>query len=170
MRVRLLNSADASAYQRLRLQALQESPTCFSASYEDEADRPMDEVSARITPAPDGSVCMLGVFEADDLAGFLAVIHPQRKKLRHGAEIAGMYVASACRRHGFGRALLRAAIAHTQSMVGVRHIKLGVNATNVAARALYQSVGFESYGVEPDALLVDGALYDEERYMLRLDR
>lgn len=168
MQIRLLNAADASAYQRLRLLALRESPASFSASYEDEADRSMDEISARITPSSDGSVCMFGVFEAGDLAGFLAVIHPQRKKLRHCAELAGMYVAPAFRRHGFGGALLKEAIAHVQAIAGVRQIKLGVNVTNAAARTLYQSVGFESYDVEPNALLVDGEFYGEERYMLRI--
>ncbi len=54
------------------------------------------------------------------------------------------------------------------SIDGVRQIKLGVNATNMAAKALYQSMGFERFGVEPDALNVDGRFYDEEHYMLRL--
>ena|SRR6185503_16247671 len=35
------------------------------------------------------------------------------------------------------------------------------NTTNVAAIALYLSVGFESFGLERAFLLVDGVLYDE---------
>jgi ribosomal protein S18 acetylase RimI-like enzyme len=54
-------------------------------------------------------------------------------------------------------------------MVGVRQIRLGVNVTNTGARALYRSIGFASYGVEPDALQVDGIFYGEERYVLRLN-
>jgi len=105
----------------------------------------------------------------DKLPGFVAVIHPQREKLRHAVELAGMYVALAFRRRGFGCALLKASMAHAYSIVGVRQIKLGVNATNTGARALYQSIGFASYGVEPDALQVDGMLYGEEHYMFRLN-
>ena len=169
MKIRLLNPADARAYQQLRLRALLESPAAFSASHGDEADRSMDEVAVRITAAADGSICMLGVFEHDDLAGFLAVIHPQREKLRHRMELAGMYVAPEFRRRGFGRALLGAALVHAQSIAGVRQLTLGVNATNTAARTLYQSVGFECFGVEPAALQVDGTFYDEEHYVLRMD-
>jgi ribosomal protein S18 acetylase RimI-like enzyme len=169
MDVRQLGPADAPAYQRLRLLSLRESPSAFSASYEDEADRSIDEVAARITPASDGSICMLGIFEHDELCGFVAVIRPRRAKLRHGAELAGMYVAPTFRRRGFGSALLNAAIAHIRSMGGVHHIKLGVNDTNTAAKALYQSVGFERYGVEPAALNIDGTFYNEERYILRLN-
>jgi len=168
MEVRSLNPADARAYQSLRLLALQESPAAFSASHEDEADRSIEEVAARLAPAKDGAICMLGIFDQEELAGFVAVLHPQRKKLRHGVEIAGMYVAPRFRRRGFGSALLNAAIAHGQSIKGVRQMKLGVNAMNVAAKALYESVGFESCGVEPDALNVDGIFHGEEHYFLRL--
>jgi RimJ/RimL family protein N-acetyltransferase len=64
--------------------------------------------------------------------------------------------------------LLKAAIAHSQSIERVRQIKLGVNATNLTAKALYESVGFESYGIEPDAMNVDGIFYGEEHYVLRI--
>ncbi|GAP66444.1 acetyltransferase [Mizugakiibacter sediminis] len=111
MTIRPLDTADAAAYQRLRLLALRESPTAFSASYEEEVGRPLDDVAARIAPAKDGSICMLGVFVRDELAGFVAIVRPQRAKLRHAVELAGMYVAPAHRRRGLGRALLDAAIA-----------------------------------------------------------
>lgn len=61
-------------------------------------------------------------------------------------------------------------MAHARAIAGVRQIKLGVNATNTGARALlYQSTGFASYGVEPDALQVDGMFCDEEHHVLRMD-
>lgn len=168
MTIRPLDTADAAAYQRLRLLALRESPTAFSASYEDEVGRPLDDVAARIAPAKDGSICMLGVFVRDELAGFVAIVRPQRAKLRHAVELAGMYVAPAHRRRGLGRALLDAAIAHARSFDGVRQVKLGVNTANAAAVALYRSVGFERYGTEPDALCVDGTFHAAAHYILRL--
>lgn len=168
MTIRLLDTADAAAYQRLRLLALRESPAAFSASNEDEVGRSLDDVAARIAPAKDGSVCMLGVFAQDALVGFVAIVRPQRAKLHHGVELAGMYVAPAHRRRGLGRALLDAVIAHARSLDGVRPIKLGVNAANAAAMALCRSAGFEHYGSEPDALCVDGTFYAEAHYVLRL--
>ncbi len=80
-----------------------------------------------------------------------------------------MYITPPCRRRGFGRALLEAAVAHTRALAGVRQVKLGVNAANAPARALYQSLGFVSYGVELGALLFDGRFHDEERYLLRFE-
>jgi ribosomal protein S18 acetylase RimI-like enzyme len=168
MKIRLLDAADAEVYQSLRLRALREIPAAFSASPEDEAGRSMDEVASRITAAADGSICTLGVFEHAALAGFVAIVHPQRQKLRHQVQFAGMYVAPEFRRRRFGRALLEAAVAHVRSIDGVRQVKLGVNATNTAAKALYRAVGFESYALEPDALQVDGHFHDEEHYLLRM--
>ena len=58
MEIRLLDRHDAAAYQALRLQALRDSPHAFSASYEEEAGRSVDEVAAGIAPAADGTVCV----------------------------------------------------------------------------------------------------------------
>lgn len=169
MEIRLLDRHDAAAYQALRLQALRDSPHAFSASYEEEAGRSVDEVAARIAPAADGTVCVFGLFEDDTLAGLVALIHPPREKLRHGAELAGMYVAPAYRRRGLGAALLRVAIAHARSLDGVCQLGLSVNAANVAAQALYRSLGFVSWGVQPRALRIDGVFHDEEHLLLRFD-
>jgi ribosomal protein S18 acetylase RimI-like enzyme len=168
MEIRQLTTEDASAYQALRLRALQESPTAFSSSYSDEMDRSPSEIAARVAPAPDGSLCVFGAFAGDRLAGMLAFIRPRRAKLRHATEFAGMYVAPEFRRRGLGGALLDAALAHARSLPGVRQVKLAVNAANLAARSLYQSRGFTCFGVEPEALCVDGRYYDEELYVLRL--
>jgi RimJ/RimL family protein N-acetyltransferase len=121
-----------------------------------------------VAPAPDGSRCTFGAFVGDQLAGILAFIRPPRAKLLHCAELAGMYVAPKFRRHGLGRALVDAAITHARSLPGLRQLKLTANATNLAARALYQSRGFACVGVDPEALCVDGRYYDEELYVLRV--
>jgi RimJ/RimL family protein N-acetyltransferase len=58
--------------------------------------------------------------------------------------------------------------SHARAVEGVRQIKLGVNEANAAARALYRSAGFERFGIEPNALYIDGKFYDEELYVLKL--
>jgi ribosomal protein S18 acetylase RimI-like enzyme len=69
-----------------------------------------------------------------------------------------MYVAPEYRRCGHGAALMDAAVDHARSIRGVRRLKLTVNASNVSARALYESRGFTCVGVEPEALCVDGGV------------
>src|SRR6516225_9637156 len=89
MMIRQLTAQDAAAYQTLRLRCLQESPTAFSASYTDEADRPLVEIETRVASAPDGSRCSFGAFVGDQLTGILFFMRPERAKLRHCAELAG---------------------------------------------------------------------------------
>lgn len=169
MLIRSLTASDAASYQKLRLRALEECPTAFSSSYADELRRSPSEVASRVTAAPDGSFCVFGAFLDEQLVGVLAFVRPSREKLRHWAELAGMYVASEARQRGLGSALIDAAIVHARSLSGMRQLKLTVNATNLGARSLYQSKAFECFGVEPDAICVDGRYYDEESYQLRLD-
>jgi len=165
---RQLNAGDAAAYQALRLRALREEPAAFSAEQADEATRTIVDVEQRISAAADGSVCMWGAFSGAELAGFVAFLRPQRPKLRHGAELAGMYVAPEFRRCGMGLGLLNGVIKHARSLGDIRRIKLGVNRSNLAARNLYLSAGFVRFGIEPEALKLDGIFHDEEHYSLLL--
>ena len=169
MLVRQLTALDSAAYQTLRLQGLEECPTAFSSSYTEEAGRSPVEIARRVTPAADGSRCVFAAFVDERMAGILAIIRPERAKLRHSAELAGMYVAPEFRRRGLGGALVDRAIAHARSLVGVRQLKLNVIAANLPARTLYKSRGFICVGVEPEAICVDGRYFDEELYILRLN-
>ncbi len=167
MTVRQLNVHDAAAYQSLRLRCLRENPVAFLSSESDEAGRSLEEVAQRVAPGIDGSSCVFGAFAEERLVGILALIRPPREKVRHCAELCGMYVALEFRRCGYGGALLDAALAHARSLSGMRQLKLTVAAVNLPARSLYQSRGFQRVGVEPDAVYVDGRYYDDELYVLR---
>jgi RimJ/RimL family protein N-acetyltransferase len=159
MDLRVLSPEDAAAFQPLRLNALRECPTAFSSSYEEECDIPLARVAERLTPTAEQAV--FGAFEDGALIGTTGLKRESRRKLAHKAFIWGVYVAPPFRNRGVGRLLLQEALAHAASMPGLRQVSLGANAANPASIALYQSVGFEPYGVEKGFLLVDGVLYDE---------
>jgi RimJ/RimL family protein N-acetyltransferase len=158
MEIRVLVSSDAEKCQALRLQALQECPTAFSSSYEEERETPLAEVAQRLTP---GDTVVFGAFEGERLVG-TAVLHREIKlKRAHIAVVWGMYVDPGFRKQGVGRKLVDRLLSHAAGMPGLRKITLGVNAANPAAIALYEAAGFESFGVETGSLLVDGTLQDE---------
>jgi ribosomal protein S18 acetylase RimI-like enzyme len=81
-----------------------------------------------------------------------------------------MYVVPEFRRQGIGAMLLDRALEHARQLEGLRQIILTVTANNVAAVSLYKSRGFTRFGLEPDALFVEGVYYDAEHLILRLDR
>ena len=67
---------------------------------------------------------------------------------------------------GAGRALLRAAIAYAEGREGILRINLTVTQDNEPAVTLYRSAGFESFGVEPMAILTPSG-YKSKIHMSR---
>jgi ribosomal protein S18 acetylase RimI-like enzyme len=63
--------------------------------------------------------------------------------------LAELYVVPAYRGHGLGRALMNAAIARAREQ-GADHIDLNTSHDDVAARALYGSLGFSNREGRPD--------------------
>lgn len=157
--IRELGPADARAFQTLRLEALRARPSAFASSYEEEHEIPIAVVAERLVDNPDR--CVLGAWLESNLVGMLGLQRERERKLSHKAFIWGMYVSPSARRRGAGRQLIAHALSRATSMPGVRQINLGVNAANAEAIALYEAVGFTSFGVERGFMLLDGELHDE---------
>jgi ribosomal protein S18 acetylase RimI-like enzyme len=63
--------------------------------------------------------------------------------------LAELYVAPGRRGRGLGRELLQAAIAHARRH-GAAYMELGTSEADVAARGLYESLGFSNREGKPD--------------------
>jgi RimJ/RimL family protein N-acetyltransferase len=172
MKIRILTADDAAAYQALRLRGLRESPASFGSTYESEADTPLEQIAERLARGAGRENVMFGAFDGDGgaLVGLAGLGRQTGHKTRHRAGVWGMYVAPEARGRGVGRALMDALIAHARTLEGVERLTLGVEAGNEAARALYQSLGFVTYGVEPQAYKLDGQYWDSEMMSLDLKR
>lgn len=157
--IRRLTPLDAAAVRTLRLSALLESPTAFGKSYDEEAAEPNAETEKRLQA--NANTIRLGAFVKDELIGTVGIQREPMMKMAHKAGLWGMYVAPAHRGQGIGRSLVVEALALSKTFSGVRQVTLYVNAINIGAIALYQSLGFVTYGVEPCGMCVDGVFYDE---------
>jgi ribosomal protein S18 acetylase RimI-like enzyme len=166
MTIRRLLPADAAAFQALRLASLLDTPIAFGSSHGEEVSSSVHSIAARLEPMPDRGV--FGAFEADTLIGVVGLGRENLLHLSHKAFIWGMYVAPAHRNRGIGRDLLSSAIAFAKSNPAIRQINLSVNVSATSAVGLYRSMGFLTYGHEPDAMLVHGTLYDELHMRLPL--
>jgi ribosomal protein S18 acetylase RimI-like enzyme len=169
MEIRFLNSQDAAAYRALRLQALGESPAAFGSSYEQEAHLSLTDFAARIRSDDEVSGIFGAFNESNRLIGMLGFLREDRPKRSHIGSLWGMYVLPEFRHHGIGAALLDQALAHAQQLGGLRQIILTVTANNLAACLLYKSRGFVRFGLERDALFVDGTYLDEEHLVLHFN-
>jgi ribosomal protein S18 acetylase RimI-like enzyme len=163
--VRVLSESDADDFWALRLRALREEPDSFGSAYEEAVDTPLPDVAKRLRSSDDSFV--LGAF-APQLAAIIGCHRREGGKLRHKATIWGMYVAPEHRGLGLGRALLLSAIARASDLPGLELLLLQVATTNQAARALYESAGFNSYAMERRALKVGSRYLDEDLMALEL--
>ena len=152
--VRRLGIADAGAYRDIRLEALKTFPAAYGTSHE-EAARRAPESFAQILEASE----MFGAFADEQLCGTACFQAETGERNRHIGYLYQMYVRPQQQGMGLGMALIETVLNRAKH--SVRQIHLGVGTENRAALALYKKAGFEIYGTEPRALLVDGRYIDE---------
>jgi ribosomal protein S18 acetylase RimI-like enzyme len=165
MSIRLLKKRDVEEYRRLRLEALQRAPSAFGSSYAEEKKMPLSFFTDRLTSK---DIWVFGAFAKGRLVGILGLVRESRQKRSHHATLVGMYVSTAFRKQGLGAALVDEAIAHARRLATIRYIKLSLMGSNERARSLYLSRGFRTFGLEREALLVDGDYLDEEYMALKI--
>ena len=161
----MLRKGDAEAFYALRQEALLASPLSFASSPDDDVAANADSVRVQLEQAPESVV--FGAFE-DRLVGSVGLYRDRHLKASHKAHLWGMYVTPELRRRSIGAELLRAAVAHAESMRGVDWVHLGVSVTAPGAQRLYESAGFRSWGTEADALRHAGRSAAEVYMALRL--
>lgn len=162
MLVRMLGPADATLYRSLRLRALREHPDAFTSSYAEERERPVEAAAQRLAHH-----AFWGAYRHAELWGMVGLEREPRARNRHKATVMGMYVAPEARGQGVGRSLLDALLRHARAN-GVESLVLTVTEGNTAAQRLYEALGFRSFGVEPDAVRVDGRSHAKNHMHLDL--
>lgn len=167
MNIRVLLESDARQYQELRLSALLTNPEAFGSTYERESKFTVELIIDRIRPSRDKFV--LGAFDKDGaLIGIVTLVRENSMKTAHKANVFGMYVDKEQRGLGVGKALMNELIKMARDIEGLEQVNLCVVSDNEQAKKLYQSVGFESYGIERNALKFNDQYYDEDLMALRL--
>ena len=165
MQIRRLQLTDAPLYRAFRLRGLREHPDAFTSSFEEENLRPLADTERRLAAA--GSEKLWGTFVNDELAGMVGLSHETRAKNRHKACLVGLYVASEFTGRGLGRALLDAVLKEARAC-GLEGLVLTVTDSNRAACALYTRAGFTAFGIEPDAIRVEGFSFGKQHMHLQL--
>jgi len=153
--VRRLTESDARAYRDIRLEALEEYPETFQATYESAVDLPLESYAVRMQ-----MYALFGGFIGDSLKGFLGFTPLRNPKIAHKGILWGMYIKPDTRGTGLAEAMIEAALAYARGHV--EQVLISVIADNKRARRFYEKMGFEPYGVEPRALKIGGKYYDEE--------
>ena len=151
MHIAALAPSNAQQYRDLMLEAYVQAADAFTSTAEEREAEPMSWWVNRIA-APSGLSQSFGAFHEEHLVGTVALEFSAKPKTRHSALVIGMYVRPHVRGHGAGALLMRAAIAAAASRPEVRVLRLTYTEGNKPAQRLYESVGFLSWGVEPQAI------------------
>ena len=163
MRIALLKASNATQYRTLMLQAYELAADAFTSTAAEREAEPESFWVKRIAD-PSGMSAVFGAFEGQELVGTVALEFSAKTKTKHKASVIGMYVSPAARGTGAGRALLQALVEYARAREGTLQLTLTVTEGNAPAVNLYTSAGFQSFGVEPMAILAPGG-YKAKNHM-----
>nr|WP_255448218.1 GNAT family N-acetyltransferase [Bordetella sp. 15P40C-2] len=163
---RLLTREDITPMRRLREVMLTNSPECFHASVADEAALSDAQWASRI--GPDEDAFIVGAFLDGELMGTVGAFRNHARKTAHKVTFWGVYMDPDLRGSGAAETMLTMAIEQTRKLDGIQRITLTLTGSNTRALRLYERLGFQVYGEEPDALLINGTLYAEKLMSLDL--
>ncbi len=149
---------DWSKFRDLRLEALQNEPQAFGATYEDALNHPESEWRRWL-----GDIV---VFAQDESKNALVGMMGAFKKENDVWNLYTVYLNSEYRGKGVSSQLLEDLLSKVQSK-NARAIELTVNVHQDSAVALYKKYGFEVMEILPSQNMGDGSMVDE--YFMRKD-
>lgn len=159
--IRPVAARDAILLWELRLEGLAKHPEAFGADYESAAAEAADFWAQRIENYARENTGVIYVAAVENqLVGLTGIVVSSRPKLRHNANIWGVYVRAEWRGFHIAEALIEACIAWAKAQ-GAVVVKLGVATNNPSAIRCYVRCGFSVYGVDPKAIYYNGVFIDE---------
>jgi len=158
MKIRRLGADDAEAFSALRREVTRDNPVPMGLAFDEELTRTLDGFRAQLSsPLPNA---VFGSFVEGELAGTAAVSRAGPFPSSHHKMVMwGVFTSPRYRRRGLSRQVVEAALQHAFDN-GVGRVNLQVYVPNEPAITLYKAIGFVEYGIESEAVCLDGQYHD----------
>lgn len=154
--IKHLTVKDIDDYKSIRLELLQNTPTNFGSSFDEEKAFPESMWINRLSK---DTVYTLGAFKNDEIVGITVCVMSPRKKMKHVASIHSVYVKEGFRKMNIAGTLLEYAFDLLKT-AEIEVVNLSVVSDNLNAINLYKRFGFESYGLEKKSIKYNKQYYD----------
>ncbi len=102
-----LTDSEWVKYKKIRLEALKQEPSAFASSFEDDVQLPDEQWKKRLQRSHDNNQSvMLFAKDGDRVIGMIGAFWSNKEKIKHIANIFGVYVNSDYRGKGIGNMLM----------------------------------------------------------------
>jgi len=143
MHIRRIVEKDHVRVRELRLAALQDSPNSFADSYQDTLGKPAQYWVDLTKALCEKHVMFIAEEDGEPIGSTYGLRDSSDEKV---GRVAGMWVCSAYRARGFGKALLQHVVSWAE-YVGFQEVRLWAPAKNANVLAFYHNAGFKLTGI-----------------------
>lgn len=162
--MRALTPADQPSWRALRLEALELFPHAFLTTADEQHRRPASDDRAQLAQGR-----WRGLMNDDELIGLAALLPMLHEAAAHRFEIGGFYVTEAYWGTDAAQSFMDRLENEAQEK-GALQLELSVASNNPRAIRFYERNGFEKFGTQPRAMILDGTDMDDFFYVKMLDR
>jgi RimJ/RimL family protein N-acetyltransferase len=179
--IRRLIPSDRDQYRALAIRGYTDHPEAFTSSAAERSALPLSWWEKRLAFSGSSEI-IFGAFKSasgDDLVsanqttktelvGVAGLSLELREKTQHKATLIGMYISPEARGQKVGQQLVNAVLDHAKQISNLRIVQLTVTVGNLSAQTLYEQCGFETFGIEPFAVLWQGQFYSKRHMTIDL--
>lgn len=162
--MRVLTPADQPEWRRLRLMALEQFPTAFITTAREQHARPASQDRATLSRGHS-----YGLIQNKRMIGIAALIPLVREACQHRMELGAVFVVADHWGTGAAQWFMDAIETEARRRNALQ-LELSVAADNLRAIRFYERNGFERFGIQPRAIMFNGAGQDDFFYVKMLDR
>lgn len=154
VKIKILSVDDSNDFRTIRLSALEKAPKMFGSTYIAEVEKPLDFFKDCLSTST-----VFGAYQKNKIIGLATLTQENGIKFSHKASLSSVFIEPEFQEKGVASILLSAIIEYSEKHV--EQILLTVADDNKPAIHLYKKFGFETYGIETQAMKVNGQYTDE---------